>query len=105
MALGRALARHPIDGGNLAIEPLRGRAAAAMVWVGGGVGSTLWSGAAAFIAGRLIVSGIDMGQQRLWRPPNPYMIAAFAVPAESLAASGWAQTEGNAGLGMRKQTP
>ena len=61
--------------------------------------------AAALIPGRLIVGAVDMINYGCGGPANPMVIAAYAVPGESLAPSGWVQKEGNPGLGSRRQTP
>ena len=65
----------------------------------------LWVGAAALTPDRLILGGIDMINFACGGPANLYVIAAYAVPGESLSPSGWVQTGGNPGLGSRRQTP
>jgi hypothetical protein len=60
---------------------------------------------AALTSGRLIVGGIDMINAACGGPVNPVVVAAFALPRESLAPSGWVQTGGNGGLGSRRQAP
>lgn len=68
-----------------------------------GLSGTLWIAVAALTPGHLIVGGVDMINNACGGPMNPFMIAAYAVPGESLARFGWVQREGNRGLGMRKQ--
>jgi len=69
-----------------------------------GLGGTLWVGTAALTPGRLIAGGVDMLSFGCGAH-NVYTIAAFALPGESLAPSGWVQNEGNPGLGSRRQRP
>jgi len=60
---------------------------------------------AALTSGRLIVGGLDMINDACGGPVNPVVVAAFALPGESLAPSGWVQIGGNPGLGSRRQAP
>jgi hypothetical protein len=64
---------------------------------------TLWASTSALIPGRLVVNGNQMINRACGGPLNPYVIAAFGVPGESLAPSGWVQQNGSPGLGARKQ--
>jgi hypothetical protein len=64
---------------------------------------TLSIARAALIPNRVVVGGLDiLGGCEV--PVRTIVIAAFEVAGESLADSGWVQSNGNPGLGLRRQT-
>jgi hypothetical protein len=61
--------------------------------------------AAALLRGRLIVGRRTYLTDGCTHEVQPVTIEAYALPGESLAASGWVQREGSPGLGWRPRAP
>ena len=61
--------------------------------------------AAALLPGRLIVGRRNLTDSSCSHAVRPVTIEAYALPGESLAASGWVQREGSPGLGRRPLAP